>query len=185
MNKKKEVLLHACCANCAASCVERLVSEGYQPSLFYTNSNIDTENEFIKRSRNVHDLAKHAKLPFYEDNYNHNIWLETIAGFENEPERGKRCGKCFEYSLTRTSEKASQLKIPFFTTTLTVSPHKISKVIFEIGHHMNGFLPIDFKKNDGFKRSMELSKKHNFYRQSYCGCEFSHRTDTCPPSPVS
>ena len=101
-----------------------------------------------------------------------------LAGLENEPERGKRCTRCFEYRLLYTAIKAKMLKIDTFTTTLTVSPHKSSKVIFEVAkdiakqYELN-FLDIDFKKQDGFLKTMTIAKEENFYRQNYCGCEFS------------
>ncbi len=101
------------------------------------------------------------------------MWLSAVKGFENEPEKGKRCSVCFNYSLSRTALMARKLNMENFTTTLTISPHKISKVIFENGMRYSGFLPYDFKKKDGFKRSLELSKKMGLYRQNYCGCEFS------------
>ena len=169
----KKVLLHVCCANCAAACVETLVAAEYEVALFFSNSNIDTEEEFDKRLLDARTLAMRTGLVLYEDPYLHDAWLQSIEGLEDEPEKGKRCQKCFEFNLMRVADKAGELGFPAFTTTLTVSPHKVSKVIFEIGQSLTGFLPIDFKKQDGFKRSLELSKKHDFYRQAYCGCEFA------------
>ena len=92
---------------------------------------------------------------------------------ENEPEKGDRCKKCFEFNLKKAADFAKNNNFDLFTTTLTVSPHKSSKTIFEIGEATDIFLTKDFKKKDGFKRSIELSKKYNLYRQNYCGCEFS------------
>lgn len=173
MNDIDHVLLHVCCAGCAAACIDRLLANGYHVSLFYSNSNINTEDEFLKRREDALKLSTITGLKIYEDPYDHQAWLKVISGFENEPEKGERCKRCFEYNLGRTAQKAAELNIPHFTTTLTVSPHKISKVLFSIGERFPGFLPLDFKKQDGFKRSMELSRKYEFYRQSYCGCEFS------------
>lgn len=173
--EKRPVLLHTCCANCAAACIEQLMEEHHDVALFYTNSNIDTEEEFNRRRDDVRRLAQLTGTPLYEDKYRHDLWLKAVKGFENEPERGKRCRHCFEFNLARTAEQAGKLLFPCFTTTLSVSPHKTSRMIFEIGQYMKGFLPIDFKKNGGFKRSIELSKEHGFYRQDYCGCEFSRK----------
>ena len=105
-------------------------------------------------------------------------WYNCIAGLENEPKKGKRCSRCFEYRLLFTALKAFQLEYEYFTTTLTVSPHKNSKIIFEIAKELANkyelkFLDIDFKKENGFLKTMQIAKQENFYRQNYCGCEFS------------
>jgi hypothetical protein len=105
--------------------------------------------------------------------YDHDAWLAQIKGFEHEPERGARCAKCFDFSLRRTAQMAKRLNIPEFTTTLTISPYKSSKMIFEVGSKYAGFSPIDFKKRNGFLRSSQISREMHLYRQSYCGCEFS------------
>ncbi len=171
----KRVLLHVCCANCAAGCLERLAEEGYTVELLYANSNILNEEEFEKRKQDAVRLAEENDLILHELPYDHEDWLREIRGLESEPEQGERCLKCFAYNLQRTAEKAASLDIPFFTTTLTVSPHKRSPDIFRIGEELEGFLPLDFKKKDGFKKSLELSKRYGFYRQTFCGCEFSLR----------
>ena len=103
-----------------------------------------------------------------------------IHGLENEPEKGARCNKCFEYRLDRAAQKAMESGIKYFTTTLTVSPHKVSKNVFEAGNNAAQkygikFLAVDFKKNNGFLKTMQLAKENDFYRQQYCGCEFSIR----------
>lgn len=171
----KKILLHVCCANCATACVESLKADGYEIALFFSNSNIDTREEFDKRAQDARKLAHHTGLTIYEDPYRHDLWLDAIKGLEKEPEKGARCRKCFEFNLARVAEKSGKLGFPSFTTTLTVSPHKISRVIFEIGQYFKGFCDIDFKKKDGFKRSLEQSRKLGLYRQDYCGCEFSKR----------
>ena len=109
------------------------------------------------------------------DDYDHAAWLGFIQGLEGEPESGKRCLRCFEFNLARTAECARRLGICFFATTLTISPHKRSADIFRIGLSMPGFVAIDFKKRDGFRRSVALSREYGLYRQRYCGCEFSLR----------
>ncbi len=169
----KRILLHTCCAPCATGAVERLILEGCEVALFFSNSNISPESEYEKRLESARSLAKILNLPLEEDIYDHDSWLSFVKGLEGEPERGARCGKCFKYSLKRTAEAADRLNYPAFATTLTISPHKISKMIFDAGSEFPKYKPFDFKKKDGFKRSLELARKHKLYRQNYCGCEFS------------
>ena len=164
-----------CCAPCAAPTYDRLTLQGYEVMLYFSNSNIFPKEEYEKRFKYGKKLAKIWDVIIEEDSYEHNIWRNKIKGFEQEPEGGKRCPVCFEHSLERTNRLAEQLDIPYFTTTLTLSPHKVSKVIFEIGKKFPRYLPIDFKKENGFIRSLELSKEYDLYRQNYCGCEFSMR----------
>lgn len=125
--------------------------------------------EHARRLANIMDVF------FEEDSYDHKQWLERVQGLEHEPEKGKRCEQCFTFSLERTARMAERLGYPAFATTLTLSPHKVSKMIFEIGRRFPGYVPIDFKKEDGFLRSLELSRAYDLYRQGYCGCEFSRR----------
>jgi hypothetical protein len=169
MNKK--ILLHTCCGPCATASVERLLEEGWQVDLFYSNSNIATEDEYRRRLEGVVKTADFFNVNWIADEYLHDAWLSGITGMESEPEKGRRCGVCFNYSLGRTSAAASGYD--GFSTTLTISPHKNSKLIFEIGNSAGKFVEYDFKKKNGFKRSIELSKKLELYRQQYCGCEFS------------
>ena len=173
MSSKEKILLHICCAPCGSASVERLLLDDKEVTLFFSNSNINTEAEFEKRLESVKKLSSVFNIPCFVDDYDHSRWLAVVKGFENEPEKGKRCGICFNYSLSRTALMAKSLKIPNFTTTLTISPHKISKIIFEKGKQYPGFLPYDFKKKEGFKRSLEMSGELDLYRQNYCGCEFS------------
>ena len=168
----KRVLLHVCCAPCAVHPIEDLLKE-YEVTLFYSNSNIFPEEEYDKRLSYAKKIAEKFNVELFIDSYNHQEWLDWIKGLESEPERGKRCEKCFEFNLARTARFAKQNGFDLFTTSLTVSPHKSSKRIFSIGNKSRTFLEKDFKKKDGFKRSIEMSKKLNLYRQNYCGCEFS------------
>ncbi len=143
--------------------------------MFFSNHNIAPKEEYDKRLEAARNLASEWNVELVEDSYNHNAWLKAIEGYENEPEKGLRCGKCFDYSLGRAHKYAKEHGLENFTTTLTVSPHKISKMIFEIGEKYPGYEPWDFKKKDGFRRSNEISKELKLYRQKYCGCEFSLR----------
>ena len=173
MEEDKRVLLHVCCGPCSTSSILRLLEEGYKPVLFYSNSNIYPESEFIKREGELEKVASLHSLDVIVDGYDHEAWREKVKGLECEKEGGARCPVCFRYNLERTCRKAKELGIPYFTTTLTVSRFKPSKVIFAIGRDYPGFLEIDFKKKGGFEKSVRLSKEMGLYRQEYCGCEFS------------
>ncbi len=167
------ILLHVCCAPCAAPCIERLQENNRDVHLFFSNSNINSEAEFARRLSFVEVVAEHFRTPLQVAPYHHGEWLDCISGLEDEPERGKRCTKCFDWNLERTMIAAQNMDNITFTTTLTVSPHKNAKQIFALGENYPNFEPWDFKKQNGFKRSIELSRQFNLYRQNYCGCEFS------------
>lgn len=173
MSARKKILLHTCCANCASASIERLLKDGYEVGIYFCNSNIYPLDEFERRCDDMRRYADDNSIPIWTESYDHKNWLDYIKGFENEPEKGERCRLCFRYNLKKTALLAQKEKFDLFTTTLTISPHKISKVIFQEGARYDNFLDIDFKKKDGFKRSLELSKIYGFYRQKYCGCEFS------------
>ncbi len=169
------LLLHCCCGPCSTSSIEKLRELGYEPTLFFGNSNIFPPEEAVKRFKALQVVADHFSLNIVHHPYNHSNWLETVKGHAQDPEGGERCALCFAYNLREAAREASHLKIPFFTTTLTVSPHKKSPMIFKIGKHWHEFVAIDFKKKGGFQRSLELSRMLDLYRQDYCGCEFSRR----------
>jgi len=167
-------LLCVCCAPCATQSIEKLLEE-YEITLYFANSNIFPEDEFENRLANAKKLAEIYNLPISIAEYVHREWKEFVKGLESEPEKGKRCEKCFEYNLSKGAKFAEENNFNFFTTTLTISPHKSSETIFAVGKNFKKFLPIDFKKDNGFQKSLELSKKYKLYRQNYCGCEFSIR----------
>ncbi len=184
------VLLHACCGPCASACEPRLKEIGHKVVLFFSNSNIDTHEEFERRLAAVRSLAAADGVEVVADEYDHADWLEQVAhGYENEPEKGARCSRCFRYSLTRAARYAAAHDMQAFTTSLTVSPHKVSDMVFAAGRdaawaasvaECGGgaapapeFLEEDFKKRDGFLLSLRRSAELGLYRQSYCGCEFS------------
>ncbi|MDA3797700.1 MAG: epoxyqueuosine reductase QueH [Kiritimatiellae bacterium] len=171
----KRVLLHTCCVNCAAASIERLQELSYEVGVYFCNSNIYPIDEFEKRCVDMQKYAEKINVPVWTEDYDHQDWLNFVKGFEDEPEKGERCRLCFRYNLARTAKLAETENYDLFTTTLTISPHKISKIIFEEGKMYPAFLDIDFKKQDGFKRSLVLSEINDFYRQKYCGCEFSKR----------
>jgi predicted adenine nucleotide alpha hydrolase (AANH) superfamily ATPase len=175
---KPALLLHTCCGPCATACVERL-RDTHAVTLFFSNSNIAPEAEYSKRLEQARKLARALSLPLVEDAYDHDAWLARVRGFEAEPEGGRRCPVCFRFSLERTARHAQAGGFAAFTTTLTVSPHKDSPTIFAIGESWDAFLPVNFKKADGFRRGIALARQYDLYRQDYCGCEFSRR-----PRPV-
>ena len=168
-------LLHICCAPCGGGCVERLkIEENISPILYYSNSNLCSREEFERRLDSVRILADAYDLRLEVDPYDHQAWLEAVAGLENEPERGARCAKCFAFNLERAAKRAQEIRTEF-ATTLTVSPMKSSKTIFSIGKELPGFRAFDFKKKKGYKTACDIAAKLNFYRQNFCGCEFSRR----------
>jgi predicted adenine nucleotide alpha hydrolase (AANH) superfamily ATPase len=172
------VLLHTCCAPCASHCVLTLQELGHDVTLFFANANIAPRDEFLKRLEAVHLLSDRLKVPVLLDAPDHADWLDRVArGFEGAPEKGLRCERCFRYSLSRTHAAMLARRFDRFTTTLSVSPHKHSPTLFKIGRELDAdrFLPVDFKKQDGFKRSLRLAAEFALYRQTYCGCEFSAR----------
>lgn len=178
----KKILLHACCATCSGYPIEKLREMGYEPVIYFFNPNIFPPEEFDKRLNELIKYAEKKEVELIIEKQDASNWYNAIAGLENEPEKGMRCHRCFEYRLLFTALKAMQLEIDTFTTTLTVSPHKQSKVIFEIAKelakkHELTFLDIDFKKENGFLKTMQIAKQEGFYRQNYCGCEFSIFSD--------
>lgn len=175
----KKVLLHICCATCGAY-VSQLLGQEYEVHLFYSNDNIAPETEFTKRLAEVKRISEEYQLPLTVDNYDHEDWLKAVKSHEQDKEKGERCHICYAYRLDRAAKQAKELDIKYFTSTLSVSPYKLANIINDCGEQAGKkygleFLVRDFKKQDGFKKSMELAKKFNFYRQNYCGCEFSLR----------
>lgn len=168
-------MLHTCCGPCATSSVLRLIEEGREPVLFFSNSNIWPYEEYEKRYENLLIVARRYDLRVIKDKYDHDVWREWVKGLENEPEHGKRCSRCFRFNLLRAEAEAEKEGIEHFATTLTVSRFKKSAAVFHEGEDLPLFEKIDFKKKDGFALSCRLSAEMGLYRQSYCGCEFSMR----------
>lgn len=172
----QKVLLHVCCGPCAVGSIPKI--EDWDVILFFANSNINTLEEFDKRYNAALTVSSHYSRTIIKEPYNHKAWEDRIKGLEDEPEKGKRCLKCFRYSFELTAKKAKEQNIPYFTSTLTISPHKNSKKIMEIGQEVASeyglnFLMVDFCKDNGFKLSCDLSKELDLYRQKFCGCEYS------------
>jgi len=168
------ILLHLCCAPCGSAALERLQRHG-EVTLFFSNGNLFPESEYERRLDAASALAGACHVDLVVDCYDHGAWREWVAGLEQEPERGKRCRRCFEFSLRRAAAYAVAHGFGALTTTLTISPHKDSGTVFAAGRAATEtlFLEVDFKQEDGFRRSLELSRQYGLYRQDYCGCEFS------------
>ena len=171
----QKILLHICCGICASSVVERLRKEGYEPIGFFYNPNIQPEEEYRQRQETLKRVAEILKFKLIQPKYTQDIWQEKIKGLENEPEGGARCLVCFRLRLEEARARAAGMKLTKFTTTLTVSPHKNSAAINQIGKAIDpdGFLAFDFKKQDGFKLAIQFAERYNLWRQHYCGCSYS------------
>ncbi len=171
-----ETLLHTCCGPCACACVPRLKEAGRKVTMLFANSNIDSREEFEKRLASARKVAEAEGVALVALPYDHDEWLrEVAAGYESAPERGARCARCFRYSLRKTAEYAAANGFGSYTTSLTLSPHKVSSVVFAAADATGPsvFLPEDFKKREGFKLSVRRAAALGLYRQAYCGCEFS------------
>ncbi|MBO4913518.1 MAG: epoxyqueuosine reductase QueH [Butyrivibrio sp.] len=208
-NEVPKLLLHACCAPCSSHCLEYL-REFFDVTVFFYNPNITESEEYHKRVleekrlieaynkqvdeqdfEGMHSDEHARKIGIIEGEYDPKEYLDAVRGYEDIPEGGERCRKCFELRLRKTAEIAAKEGFEYFTTTLTISPLKNADVLNEVGvqaaEYVNGkkasdgempgreiaFLPSDFKKKEGYKRSIELSQKFGLYRQDYCGCGFS------------
>jgi predicted adenine nucleotide alpha hydrolase (AANH) superfamily ATPase len=172
---KKVVLLHICCGICASSVIERLRNDGFEVVGFLYNPNIYPSEEYHRRLDVVKIISQHLNLQLIEAEYNNNRWLLLTNELDKETEGGARCEVCFRMRLEETWKKSCELHVPYFTTTLSVSPHKNASIINRIGSEIDNkaFLAYDFKKQNGFKKAMEFSKQHSLYRQRYCGCVYS------------
>jgi len=170
-----KIVLHICCGVCAASVAERLLAEGHQVIGFFYNPNIHPMQEYAKRLEVAHKVAKELGFCLEEGPYVPENWFIETDSLKGEPEGGKRCEACFRFRLSKTYLYTLDSGYDAFTTTLTVSSHKSAELINKIGQETgeDKFLARDFKKNDGFKRSIELAKQWKLYRQNYCGCIYS------------
>lgn len=175
------LLLHSCCGPCSSYVLE-VLTQYFNVTLLYYNPNIYPESEYYKRYDEQKKIIE--KMPFIhpvkimECSYDENEFLSAAKGYENEREGGSRCEKCFILRMKKTAQLAAENGFDFFTTTLSVSPHKNAPLLNKIGEELSReysvkFLYADFKKKEGYKRSIELSKKYELYRQDYCGCRFS------------
>lgn len=181
LQNKPNLLLHSCCGPCSTHCIEALIKY-FNVTVLWHNPNIQPKSEYDLRLENqlkvIKAFEKQGKLSLIEIPYNEQEFFFVTKGLEQEKEGGKRCAECFKLRLEQTAKVAKEQNFDYFTTTLTVSPHKNAPLINEIGFALQEkynvkFLPSDFKKKNGYKRSIELSKQFDLYRQNYCGCVYS------------
>lgn len=180
-NLKPRLLLHSCCGPCSSYVLEFL-SLYFDITVLYYNPNIDTGDEYnhraIEQKKLIENMGLNIKLIVLD--YEPYVYYNSVKGYEDLKEGGKRCSICFNLRLEKTAQLAKELKFDYFTTSLSISPMKNSKVLNEIGNNLANkygvpYLFSDFKKKGGYLRSIELSKKYNMYRQDYCGCIFSKK----------
>lgn len=178
-NSKPTLLIHSCCAPCSSYVLEYL-NEYFSITVLYYNPNISPKEEYTQRANEQQRLILEMGLPIelIIEEYNSQPFFEVSKGLEKEPEGGKRCEECFKLRLHKTGEYAKYGNFDFFTTSLSISPHKNHKLLNEIGYEFSKELGVDylfsnFKKKSGYLRSCQLSKEHDLYRQDFCGCVFS------------
>lgn len=175
------LFLHCCCAPCSSYVLDYL-SQYFKITAFYYNPNISSAEEYDHRAaemkRLIEEMPTRHQVSFHEGRYDPESFFEAVKGYENEPEGGSRCERCYRLRLEETARISSEAGYDFFTTTLSISPHKNASLLNKIGKEMEDkytvpYLISDFKKHNGYKRSIELSKEYGLYRQNYCGCIFS------------
>lgn len=176
-----KLFLHSCCAPCSSYTLEYL-SNYFDITVYYFNPNISPKAEFDKRfteqKRLIEELPAKHPIKLVLGEYDYNDFLEIAKGYEDVPEGGERCFRCYRMRLERTAKLAKEQGFDYFCTTLSISPLKNSQKINEIGYEVAEkygikWLPSDFKKKEGYKRSIELSREYQLYRQNFCGCVFS------------
>lgn len=178
------LFLHVCCAPCSSYVLEYL-SEHFQITVFYYNPNISPESEYLKRKAELNRLI--GEMPFknhvlvVDCDYDSKVFFDSVKGLEQCPEGGERCFVCYDLRLRKTAQMAKEKGFDYFASTLSISPLKNAAKLNEIGQKLATeydvkWLPNDFKKREGYKRSIELSREYNLYRQDYCGCVFSKKT---------
>lgn len=177
--RRPRLLLHGCCAPCSSYVLEYL-NRAFEITLFYYNPNISPTEEYAHRAeeaaRLIREMGIDSKLEVAE--YDPSEYLQAVRGLEDEPEGGKRCEACFRLRLGKTAEKAQAENYDYFTTTLSISPLKDAQLLNAIGRELSEktgvpYLYSDFKKRNGYRRSVELSAIYGLYRQDYCGCAYS------------
>lgn len=176
----KKILVHCCCAVCFGYPSQFLKMLGYEPVAYFYNPNIFPKEEYERRLLELENYCRKYNFKFYKEEFRPEEFYDKVRGLENEPEKGARCDLCFELRLFRAAKKAKELNIKQFTTTLTVSPHKISENVFKAGRKAKKefgveFKEFNFKKNNGFNMTQKIAAFNNMYKQTYCGCEYSIR----------
>lgn len=175
--EKPKLLLHACCAPCSSASIERLIGD-FDITVYFFNPNIDTEKEYLLRTEEEKRFCLNFSVPVVVEDYDSSLFYDMVKGYEDAAEGGERCFICYKLRLDASAKYAKEHGFDFFTTTLTISPLKNAAKLNELGFAAQKeydikFLPSDFKKRNGYLRSIELSKEYGLYRQNYCGCAFS------------
>jgi len=178
MNKPK-ILVHICCAPDALYVIG-LLKENYDVSGYFYNPNIHPQKEYQLRLEETKKVARILNFNLFEEVYDQSRWMKITKKFKDEPEKGRRCDICYAMRLERTAQKTSELGFDIFTTVMSLSPWKKADVFNQIGkmfahRYRINFLEANFKKKDGFYKSIKLSIEHNLYRQNYCGCVYSQQ----------
>ena len=181
INNKPRLLLHACCGPCSSYVIEYL-SKYFDITIYYYNPNIYPKEEYERRLEELKKFISvfNDKVNVIEELYNEEDYNNSVSGLEHLGEKSIRCYECYKFRMDKAALYAKENDYDYFTTTLSISPHKNSKWINEIGELLQNkynikYLYSDFKKKEGYKRSLELSKKYNLYRQDYCGCKYSKK----------
>lgn len=183
LDEKKKLLLHCCCAPCSSHCLE-VLHQYFDITAYFYNPNITDYNEYIKRyhelSRFINSVYTDKTVDTFLEEHDSQKFLDMAKGMEHLPEKGARCYECYKLRLGRSARYAKENGFDIFTTTLSISPHKNAAWLNEIGEEMSDkygitYLYSDFKKKNGYKRSIELSEQYGLYRQNFCGCEYSRR----------
>ena len=181
LDGKKKLLLHSCCGPCSSYVISYLTNY-FDITILYYNPNIYPYDEYLKRKQEqiklINEIDCSNNLDIMDCDYDNDLYEKCIIGLENEPERGNRCMVCYNLRMEKTAKMAKKCNYDYFCTTLSVSPYKNSEWINKIGEKLQNkyninWLYSDFKKKDGYKQSILLSKKYNLYRQDYCGCIYS------------
>lgn len=178
---KPSLLVHICCAPDAAYVIG-LLKDNYDVSAFFSNSNIQPADEYERRLGEARKVAGILGVGLIEDDYDPARWMQITSKLKNEPEKGRRCDVCYAFRLERTAQRAAELGFSGFTTVMSLSPWKKAASLNRIGRMFGRrygveFLEADFKKRDGFRKSVLLSKELRLYRQDYCGCLYSRRSE--------
>ena len=181
LDSKKKLLLHSCCGPCSSYVISYLTNY-FDITILYYNPNIYPYDEYLKRKQEqiklINEIDCSNNLDIMDCDYDNDLYEKCIIGLENEPERGNRCMVFYKLRMEKTAKMAKEYNYDYFCTTLSVSPYKNAEWINEIGEKLQNkyninWLYSDFKKKDGYKQSILLSKKYNLYRQDYCGCIYS------------
>lgn len=176
----KKILLHACCAICSGYPISLFKDMGYTVVVYFYNPNIFPEDEYNRRLEAEKTLCEYFGCELIIGKYEPEVYYEYVKGFENEPEKGSRCDKCFTLRLEEAARKAKELGIDTFTTSMVISPHKNYEKLTAIGKELAEkygleYCATNFRKNDGFLKTNKISRDLNLYRQNYCGCKFAMR----------